>query len=381
MKLLIILAATVSAPALAQHAGHSTSPEPAPEPQADPHAGHKMPAQPQPVAPMAADPHAGHVMPPEPQPVAPPADPHAGHVVPARPQPVAPVTVDPHAGHAKPAVPTSPVSPPVTPHAGHDMGAMGYDPPVVPPPPAAFVGPKFAADIFWNDLAMARAREELLEEHGDIETYRLLIDQLEARLRNGRDGYAWEGLAWYGGDINKLWIETEGEGAFGGSVESAEVRALWSRAINPWFDAQLGVRYDFRPDPERAYLVAAIQGLAPYWFEVDGQLFLSETGDVSARFEAEYEFRITQKLILQPQAEIELALQDVPELGVGSGLSTAELGARLRYEFYPERGPAVVAPYLGLHYERAFGDTARYYRDSGEDAGGWNFLVGFRTWF
>jgi copper resistance protein B len=223
---------------------------------------------------------------------------------------------------------------------------------------------------------MAEAREELREEHGSMETYKVLVDQLEAKLRNGRDGYAWDAQAWYGGDIDKLWLKTEGEGAFGESVEGAEVQALWSHAIDPWFDLQLGVRHDFRPDPERTHLVLGVQGLAPYWFEVDAAAFVSDKGEVTARLEAEYDLRVTQKLILQPRVELDLSLQDVPEIGIGSGLSSGEIGARLRYEIRPE-----FAPYVGIEYERAFGGTADFRRAAGEKAGGLSLLVGLRTWF
>jgi copper resistance protein B len=223
---------------------------------------------------------------------------------------------------------------------------------------------------------MAQAREDLRKKHGDIRTAKVLIDQAELKIRDGRDGYAWDAQAWHGGDIDKLWIKTEGEGAFRDEVEKAEVQALWSHAIDPWFDLQFGVRHDIRPDPQRTYLVAGAQGLAPYWFEVDGAVFLSNKGDVSARLEGEYDLRITQQLILQPRAEVELALQDVPEIGIGSGLSSAEIGARLRYEIRPQ-----FAPYLGVEYERSFGDTARFSRARGEGIGGWSFLLGVRTWF
>ncbi len=311
----------------------------------DPHAGHQMPK--------AGDPHAAHGTPQA-------ADPHAGHT--------APQSADPHAGHT---VPQS-----ADPHAGHAMAPEPSAPPVAPPPAGAFSGPEHAADLVYAPGRMAQAREELRKEHGALTAYKVLIDQLEAKLRGGRDGYSWDGQAWYGGDINKLWLKTEGEGEFGRAPEKAEVQALWSRAIDPWFDLQAGVRYDFRPDPERAYLVLGVQGLAPYWFEVDGAAFVSDKGDVSARVEAEYDLRLTQKLILQPRLEFDLALQDVPEIGVGSGLSSAELGARLRYEVRPE-----FAPYVGIEYERAFGDTADFRRTAGEDAGGWSILVGLRTWF
>src|SRR3546814_2812086 len=101
--------------------------------------------------------------------------------------------------------------------------------------------------------------------------------------------------------IDKLWVKTEGEGAFDERLEEAEVQALWSHAITPWFDVQAGARYDFRPEPERGHLVLGVQGLAPYFFEIDAAAFLSDEGDLTGRVEAEYDQLLTQKLILQPQ--------------------------------------------------------------------------------
>lgn len=280
---------------------------------------------------------------------------------------------DPHAGHDMEAMPAT------DPHAGHAMPgntAAMPAPPVAPPPPAAYSGPAHAADTVFDPIVMAEARAQLRDEHGSIEAYKILVDRLEAKIRDGRDGYAWDGEAWYGGDIDKLWIKSEGEGDFGKSPEAAEVQALWSHAIDPWFNLQAGVRYDFQPNPERSHLVLGVQGLAPYWFEVDGAMFLSDEGDLTARFEAEYDQRLTRKLILQPRVEFDLAAQDVPELDIGSGLSSAEAGLRLRYEFVPE-----FAPYIGVEYERAFGDTRDFRRAAGDDVGGFSLLVGVRTWF
>src|SRR3546814_13328627 len=112
---------------------------------------------------------------------------------------------------------------------------------------------------------------------------------------------------------------------------------------------------------------------SPYWFEVDGALFLSDKGDVTARIEAEYDLRLTQKLILQPAAELNFAAPDVPALGVGSGLSPAELGLRLRYHFVPE-----FAPYIGVNYERAFVATADFRRSRAQKVGGWTVSIGRR---
>lgn len=279
-----------------------------------------------------------------------------------------PKPAGPHAGHQAPT--------PADPHAGHDMSAAPDAPPLAPPPAAALSGPAHAADLVFDPNRMAAARAEMHEEHGAMRTSKLLVDQLEAKINRGRDGYAWDAQAWHGGDVDKLWLKAEGEGDFGHKLEKAEVQALWSRAIDPWFDLQAGLRYDVRPQPDRAYFVLGVQGLAPYWFELDAAAFLSSKGDASARVEAEYDLRITQTLILQPRLEIELALQHVPEIGLGSGLASGELGMRLRYEIRPE-----FAPYLGVQYERAFGDTARFRRLEGEGAGGLSLLVGLRTWF
>jgi len=228
---------------------------------------------------------------------------------------------------------------------------------------------------------MAQSRAELAEGHGSLKTSKFLIDQLEVRIGAGPENYAWDAQFWYGGDIDKFWLKSEGEGAFRGEFEGAEVQALWSRAIDPWFDLQLGIRQDVASGPDRTHLVVGVQGLAPYWFELEGAVFVSNKGDVTARAEVEYDLRITQNLILQPRTEVDFSLQDVPELRLGSGFSTAELGARLRYEIFPRSGLAVVAPYVGVQYERAFSDTARFRRAAGEDVGGWRFLLGVRTWF
>ena len=394
----------LTTPAAAQHAAHGTQQAPPvsstsadanctpahaamghciPErtPSTDPHAGHSA-SQAQQLSAPAGDPnctpeHAamGHCTPKGP----PESDPHAGHATGepeaqgAVPHISHEVASDPHAGHSMPQ-PSG-----ADPHAGHAMPGMSQSeaPPVAPPPPEAFSGPEHAATtIFDPGLFLRKREEELIDAHGGYVTWMLLAEQIEYRASIGSDGYKWDIQGWYGGDYDKLWLKSEGEGEFGHSPEQAEVQALYSRSLDPWFNLQAGIRHDFRPDPERTHFIVGIQGLAPYWFEVDGQLFLSNKGDLTARFEAEYDQRITNKLILQPVAEFDLAAQDVPELGIGSGLSSAEVGVRLRYEFVPE-----FAPYIGVEYERSFGDTADFARAAGEDVGGWSFLVGLRSWF
>ena len=323
--------------------------------------------------------HTGHAMPMQ----APAADRHAGHGAEATPAPA--TEPDPHAGHdmrpMQPAAPAAPAQPssPAEPHAAHGGGAAADAAPTpseAPPPPAAFSGPTHAADMLFDPAAMARAREQLRAGQGDVRAYRVMVDQLEARVRDGRDGYRWDAQGWYGGDVDKLWLKSEGEGSFGKTLETGEVQALWSHAVTPWFDVQAGLRYDFRPDPERGHLVLGLQGLAPYFFEIDAAAFLSDEGDVSARLEAEYDLLITQRLILQPRAEVSFAVQEVRELGIGSGFTEVELGLRLRYEFLRE-----FAPYVGVNWERKLGDTADFARDEGEDVDSLSLVAGVRIWF
>lgn len=259
------------------------------------------------------------------------------------------------------------------PHAGH--GAAN-SPPVAPPPVEALSGPPHAADLVFGEAAMRKARRDLVNEHGNMRFSKVLIDQLEARAGKGPDRYVLDAEAWHGGDINKLWLKTEIEGELGRTPEQAEVQALWSRAIDPWFDLQAGARLDAAKGPKRTHLVLGVQGLAPYWWEVEGAVFLSNKGEVSARAEAEYDLRITQQLILQPRVELDLSLQDVEELGLGSGLTTADLGLRLRYQLSP-----LFSPYVGLSFERSFGDTRRFRREKGEHAGRLSFVTGIRWWF
>ena len=234
----------------------------------------------------------------------------------------------------------------------------------------------YAADAIYGPSAMAMGRHHLSLHHGGQNFSMVMLNIAEVKIKSGRDAYEWGGEAWYGGDINRLVVKTEGEGEFGAGVESAEVQALYSRAIGPYFDLQAGVRYDFEPDPSRVYATIGFEGLAPGFFDVEGALFLSDRGELLGRLEGYYDQRITQKLILQPRAELNFAAQSSEDIGVGAGLTDAEIGVRLRYDIARE-----FAPYVGVQYERAFGRTRDFLRDEGESAGGFSFLAGIRFWF
>lgn len=204
----------------------------------------------------------------------------------------------------------------------------------------------------------------------------VLVDRLETRFADEVDTYVWDMQGWYGGDYNRLWVKTEGEGEQGKSPESAELQLLFSRRFAPFWDWQLGIRHDVDPNPQRTYAVLGVQGVMPYEFEWDSALFVSNKGDVTARIEAEYDLRITQRLILQPRLEINAAASEVPELGLGSGLNNTELGVRLRYEIKRE-----FAPYIGVSWEKLYGGTADFSESEQEPTSVVSIVVGVRAWF
>ncbi|GGE39129.1 hypothetical protein GCM10011367_11940 [Marinicauda pacifica] len=234
-----------------------------------------------------------------------------------------------------------------------------------------------AADEYYDTVEMDEARRQLQHEGGGTRHLFLQADRLEYQSNDGAPLLVWDAQGWYGGDLNRIWVKTEGEHSLAeDSIEGFEVEALYSRAITPYFDLQAGLRQDFDPDFETTYAVVGLQGLAPYWFEVDGAVYLSDLGDLTAGFEAEYELLLTQRLVLQPRAELSFSAQDVPELGLGAGLSSAEAGARLRYEIDRQ-----FAPYIGVSWQEKFGKTVDFAQLEGEDTHSVSFVLGVRLWY
>ena len=369
MKAPALLAAAsamvLSAPAWAQTMDHSKMP------------GMQMPATPAPAPKQSDDPAClpdmaamGHCTPkassPAPTPTIDPACPPdmaaMGHCTPKIASPAPPLSAAAAKGTGEVSAMPGMAAP-----AGTDLAA-GAAPP--PPLPA-----DHAADAVYGPAAMEMGRHHL-REHGGQRFFQALLNINEVQIRNGRDGFEWDGEAWYGGDINRLWLKSQGDGEFGRPLEKAEVQALYSRAIDPYFNLQGGVRYDFKPNPSRVYATIGVEGLAPSFFDVEAALFLSDRGELMARLEGYYDQRITQRLILQPRAELNFAAQNSPDIQVGAGLSDAEIGLRLRYDIRRE-----FAPYVGVQYRRAFGRTRDYLKAAGEDTGGWSLLAGIRAWF
>lgn len=204
-----------------------------------------------------------------------------------------------------------------------------------------------------------------------------LGDRLEYQTREGHEILLWDVQAWVGADYNKLWLKSEGSWLLDDDkVEEAGVELLYSRTIATFWDLQVGLRHDFEPDPERTFAAMGVQGLAPYWFEMEATAYISEDGDVSAALEVEYDLLLSQRLILQPRLETSVAVQEVEEYGVGQGFNEIGLGLRLRYEIRRE-----FAPYIGVSWKRKLGETADFAEAEGEDVEVTSFVAGIKFWF
>jgi copper resistance protein B len=259
------------------------------------------------------------------------------------------------------------------PHAGHHMDMPMETParpgPASTPPP---VPTDFDADRYFPKAAMDTARAQLAHEHGHAAWSSVRIEKLEYRP-GSPNGYAWEGEASVGGDIDRLVVKSRGEGDR--RLERGEADLLWRRAMSPWFDLEAGARQDLQRGG-RTHAVLGVEGLTPYEFEIDAALFLSARGELTARAEVAHDYRLTQRLILEPRVEADFAAQTTASQRTGSGLSRIELGLRLRYAISP-----AVAPYVGVEHERATGRTARLTRTAGEDPRGTRLVVGLRAGF
>lgn len=213
------------------------------------------------------------------------------------------------------------------------------------------------------------------EGHGDHPSV-FHAFRLETDIGAGRDDtiVSWDFDGWVGTDYDKLLLKSEGE-TEDGDAHQAEFWAMYSRNVAEFWDAQVGIRHDTQPC-SASYLAAGFEGMTPYFFEAEAHLFVSDDGDISARLRQENDLLITQRLVLQPYLEVNFLAQDVPELDMGSGISTGEIGLQTRYEITRK-----FAPYVDVRYERTFGETANIAKDEGERRDDFIASVGLRLMF
>ncbi len=203
---------------------------------------------------------------------------------------------------------------------------------------------------------------------------KFMLDKFETTDADGSSPLNWEADAWLGKDLNKLWLKSQGERIDGESEQRNEL--LYSRAISSFWDAQLGYREDRAGSESRDFFSIGVQGLAPYLFDTSTSLVFGQNNQIGLTAQFEYEFMFTQRLALSPEIEMNFWSENDAAMGVGSGLSTLELGLRLRYEIRRE-----FAPYIGVNWGKAYGNTADYMTDEGEDSSETLFVAGIRIWF
>lgn len=262
---------------------------------------------------------------------------------------VAAVAADEHAGHNMPA--------PASAQVPASVGAVPTD------------AERAAA---FPDLGAMATREHMDD---DPLTVMLMLDRFE--LGDTREGsrLSWGGSAWIGGDFNKLLLRTEGEHVEG-RIAAAEVAAFWAHPVARWWNQVVGVRHDFEPGAGRTWLAYGVEGIAPWNFHVQATAYLGEQGRTALRLETAYELLLTNRLILQPRAELNAYGKADRDRGIGSGLADLDLGLRLRYELRRE-----VAPYLGVGWVNHFGSSASILRANGGDAHELQVLAGLRVWY
>jgi copper resistance protein B len=210
--------------------------------------------------------------------------------------------------------------------------------------------------------------------HDNVVNYFVLFDQLEFLQGSGRSALNWDNKGWVGKDRTRLWFRSEGARDDDG-VEHAEAQVFYGRALRRWWDVLVGVRQDLRPGPARTWAAVGLQGLAPYWFEVEATAYFGAEGRTHFRFETEYELLLTNRLILQPLVEVDVYGRSDPGRGIGGGLSSADAGLRIRYEFRRE-----LAPYVGITWDRKFFGTADLARAGGSRVSGARLATGLRLW-
>jgi len=239
--------------------------------------------------------------------------------------------------------------------------------------------PEASAPVHLHEPAAAPVQQHDAHQasHGDMTNWLLMADRFEFTQHDDSDVLQWELQGWIGKDAHKLWMKSEGErDRDADNTEAAELQLLYSHAIAPYWDVQAGLRHDDGDAGTVSYAAFGVLGLAPYWFETDAAVFLSDTGKWSARLEVEYELRFTQRLILQPRLELNYAFSDDSAAATLQGFNENSLGLRLRYEFLRE-----VAPYIGVEWWQARGATGSALQLAGRERNEARVVAGLRLWY
>ncbi|MBS0980811.1 MULTISPECIES: copper resistance protein B [Acetobacter] len=202
-----------------------------------------------------------------------------------------------------------------------------------------------------------------------------ILNEMEGRYSASGTDFRWDGESWYGSDYNKLWLKSEGT-LERGRLQDGQQELLYSRSVSTYFDVQAGVRLDLDDGPMRTWGAFGVQGLALYQFEVQATAYVSDEGRFAAKVEGSYDFLLTNRLILQPQAEFNFYTKSDAARQSGAGLSDVDAGLRLRYEIWRK-----FAPYIAVTYSGYLTQARRIVHDQGGKTGTTRFTLGIRSWF
>jgi copper resistance protein B len=248
-------------------------------------------------------------------------------------------------------------------HAGHEPASAAYEAPPVTDADRAAAFP---------DLAAMHVEHSMLE---DPLNKLVLLDRFETQRADGGTLQRWDLESWVGKSLTKVWIRTEGE-RLSGDTQRAELELLWGKSFARWWELVAGARSDFEPGPTRNWAAVGVRGTAPYRIDLEATAYFGDGGRAALRVKSHYELLVTNKLILQPLAELNWYAERDTARGLGAGLADAEIGVRLRYEVKRE-----IAPYVGLIAERKLGATADFARAAGRDASDTRLVAGIRLRF
>ena len=204
---------------------------------------------------------------------------------------------------------------------------------------------------------------------------KVTIDQLEHRFHGSDSHQVLEGDIWIGKDLNKAWFKVDAERSHS-ELEELNLQTLWSHAVSPYWDVQLGLSHDTRTEPERTRGVVALNGLAPYFWESDISLYVADDGRLSLDSSFELELMFTQKLVLVPELSLSAHSSTEEDFSEGQGLAKFSAAVRLKYEIVRE-----FAPYIGVTWDRALGKTAELAEDNGENPASTAWVAGVSIWF
>lgn len=250
-----------------------------------------------------------------------------------------------------------------------DHSTMHHDMPPAPGEPRQPIPALSDADraAAFPDLAGHAAHDNTVHSYW-------LLDRLETWHDDAGNGSAWEAKAWVGTDLDRMWLRSEGERS--GDRTDGDLELLYGHSVSRWWDVVAGLRHEFGDGPAQTSAAIGVMGLSPYKFEIAATATLGQSGQAAARVEAEYNTLLSNRLILQWRGEAELHGKSDPLRGIGSGLGTLQAGLRLRYEITRK-----FAPYIGVEWQRAYGETADLRRGRLEAIKDTRLVAGVRIWF